>query len=274
MRGVQRQRERDAMGLRRHWSGAIILVVMVLTLTCSNSSLRWIVTRAGAATSQHAAATQVTTSDVYRNVGKALDRSGQTFVERSTIATVTTDTSKSTKTATTTTERVWADARNNRARVESLGQPTVAGVVVDSKRVHTTISGSSEGQNKAPATCHGASATVSFVLSCPDRPTDDERSVQSVTSGRWHGRNAVVLVTKEIVGRGTNIDERFTYRLYLDPKTWLPFARTVAGVPTTTDPLRRDSNGPVRSIFVETAHLPSSFFTAASIDRWVSSQAT
>jgi hypothetical protein len=82
------------------------------------------------------------------------------------------------------------------------------------------------------------------------------------------------LVTKTTVGRGTSIDEQLTYRLYLDPKTWLPFARTMTGIPTTTDPLRRDSNGPVRSTFVETAHLPGTFFTAASIDNWVSSHAT
>jgi hypothetical protein len=258
---VQWRREQDPTWPRRQWSGAIILVVVVLMLT-------------GAATSRPAAATPVTASDVYRNVAKALDRSGQTFVERSTIATMTTDTSTSTKAATTTTNRVWADARNNRTRAESLGQPTVAGAVLDSKRVHTALSGMSPGQNTSPATCHGASATVSFVLSCPERPTADDRSVQSVTLGRWRGRDAVVLMTKRIVGRGSTIDERFTYRLYLDPTTWLPFARTMTSIPTTTDPLRRESNGPVRSTFVDTAHLPASFFTASSIDTWVSSHAT
>lgn len=242
---------------RPHWSGAIILVAVALTLTCATAS-------------HPAAAAPVTTSDVYRNVAKALDRSGQTFVERSTIAMMTTDTSKSTRTATTTTERVWADARNNRTRAESLGQPTVIGAVINSKRVHTTIEGS-PGQNRPPETCHGASATVSFVLQCPGTPTADNRSVQSVTSGRWHGRNAVVLVTKQTVGRGTSVDEQFTYRLYLDPQTWLPLARTMTGIPTASDPLRRDSNGPVRSTFVKTARLPGSFFSAASIDKWVSS---
>jgi hypothetical protein len=236
------------------WPGAIILVVVVLTLAC-------------AATSHPVAAMPVSTSDVYRNVAKAIDRSGQTFVERSSIKTMITDTSKSTKTATTTTERVWADVRNNRTRGESLGQPLVVGAVINSKREHTASSGMSPGQNTAPTTCQGASATVSFVLSCPD--PESAGSAQSVTSGRWHGRNAVVLATNV----GPNTDEQVTYRLYIDPKTWLPFAKTSTAISKTSDHFRRDSSGPISSTFVKTAHLPRSFFTAASIDKWVSSHA-
>jgi len=252
---VRWQCDRDATGPR--WSGAVLLAVVVLTLAC-------------AATSEPATATPVTTGDVYRNVAKAIDRSGQTFVEGSSIKTMITHTSKPAKGATTTTERLWADARNNRARLESLGQPTVAGVVVNSMREHQVLNGMSPGQNTVPTTCHGASATVSFVLSCPDPESAANGSVQSVKSGRWHGRLGVVLETNV----GPNADQRVTYRLYLDPKTWLPFARTSTAITKTSDHVRRYSSGPINSTFVKTASLPKSLFTAASIDRWASSHAT
>jgi hypothetical protein len=125
-------------------------------------------------------------------------------------------------------------------------------------------------ESTVPTTCHGASATVSFVLSCPDRESAANGSVQSVKSGRWHGRLGVVLETK----LGPNADQRVTYRLYLDPKTWLPFARTSTAITNTSDHVRADSSGPINSTFVKTASLPKSLFTTASIDRWVSSHAT
>jgi hypothetical protein len=216
-------------------------------------------------TSSTTTSSAFTTSDVYSNVGKALDRSGQTFVERWTITSAAT----ATQPATTTNERTWADANGNRARVENVSEIHRIGAVVDSTRVHTAISGSSGGQNRAPTICHGASATVSFVLSCPGPSTAREQISQTVRSGRWHGRTAVVLVTSETFRRGTNVDERIVGSVYLDPKTWLPFARQIVSSGAASDPAR--SEGRVRSSFVDTKSLPHSFFTAESMDRWASS---
>ena len=72
--------------------------------------------------------------------------------------------------------------------------------------------------------------------------------------------------------RGTAVDERLVQSLYLDPETWLPFAKTITGVPTANNPMRSREQGRVRSTFVKTKTLPRSFFTAASIDAWVMSQ--
>jgi hypothetical protein len=168
----------------------------------------------------------------------------------------------------------WLDTSRDVVR-QQFSFSGFAEIVVDGTR-HSAIRSGETFESAAVATCHGASIAASALLNCP-RNDSSLRVAQTVTTGHFNGRPAVVLVTTtNPVGEPVSVRSR----LYLDAKTFLPIgarATSKAGGVVTNgsastfvvqDIVRRST---FRHNFVADANMPADFFNRASVDSWAAS---
>jgi len=120
------------------------------------------------------------------------------------------------------TTEFWLDATRDLLRVKYQVRFLADGSSLTEENVIAGGASYSPPESKAKAlTCHGASPSLSALL-CP-RGALQKEPEDRVERGEYNGNTAVMVVNPVEIS-GSDQEFRFTRRLYLDPKTFLPIA--------------------------------------------------